>query len=415
MAYKVDIRSDWVEKTVNKSGVEGLAYRVQYYNELTQSLRRKSKKITRDTPQARRKARQLIIAEIQQMYEKFEHSSATLKELRDKYADYINSGRSGLHYQTGYQYLFNVDEFLKDVDTTILADNIKITYFNEYFDSMFADGRSMSYVKVRRAALLSMFRFGVNYGYVNSNPLLGYKLRNKKKTHELIATEDKFFTPKEMEELINSYKKIRREDYVDLIEWLYLTGMRVGEAVSLYTSDIIVKSGTYYAKIVGTQINKHGTKDAPVIDNIEKQHDTKTYAGTRYVKLDDLAIKIYKKHKDSKPYLFMTQSKPASGLTPKAWNKPMRIDSVYHSLKNQTKRLKIQTSERNVTTHLLRHTYVCKAASYGIPFDYDFLEQIGHSDEKTTREIYNHVNQANKEQLARGFKELDSKLEKEIS
>lgn len=418
MAYQVEIRNDWVERTITKTGKEGLTYRVEYYNELTQSVKRKSKKITRDTPQARRKARQLIIADIQRMYEEFEHSSVTLQELRDKYADFIDSGRSGMHYQTGYQYKFNVDKFIEDVDTTILADNIQTSYFNSYFDKLFAEGKSWSYINVRKSAISNMYQFGVDYGYLNSNPLALYKLHHKRTPAKLIPTEDKFFTPDEMRKLLNYFKEHLRFDYYDLVVWLYVTGMRVGEAVSLYPRDIIERNGKYYAKIVGTQIAVHG-KD--VKEHVTKQYETKTYKGTRLIELNDEAVRIYNRHKNSKSYLFVTQSKPARGLRRSAWGKPIRTNQVYLEIVLASSKLKIgkvaQTDETDSKkkkmsfyTHMLRHTYVSRCASYGIPFDLDFLEQIGHDDDKTTREIYNHINRMNKEELAKGFKALDAEL-----
>lgn len=409
MTYEVKILNGWVEKRNGK-----LAYRVDYFNELTQSVKRKQKKIDKDTPQARNKARQIIIVEIQKMYEKFEHSTLTLQELKDRYDEYIDSGKSGLHYQTGYQYKSNVKQFLIDVNTHILADNIQVSYFNKYFDKMFAAGKSYSYVNLRKAAIANMYQFGLDYGYLKANPLIGYKLHHRREPAKLIATEDKFFTPDEMQKLLEHFKHNLREDYYDLIEWLYLTGMRIGEAVSLYPSDIIVRNGKYYAKVVGTQIAIHKEDGT---GHIEKQSDTKTLNGTRFVELEDKAIKIYERHKNSKSYLFVTQSKTARGLKKSAYGKPFRANQVYQAIgraakKQKIEKLKIDQGKKGniATSHMLRHTYVSREAAYGKSFDMDFLEQIGHGDEKITREIYNHINRINKEDLKKGFMKLDESL-----
>ncbi len=64
----------------------------------------------------------------------------------------------------------------------------------------------------------------------------------------------------------------------------------------------------------------------------------------------------------------------------------------------------ISSINKRVTTHTLRHTHISTLAQLGINLK-AIRDRVGHSDYKTTLEIYNHVT----DQMA---KDMMNKLEK---
>ncbi|NME29756.1 hypothetical protein HF869_01415 [Lactobacillus amylovorus subsp. animalium] len=48
----------------------------------------------------------------------------------------------------------------------------------------------------------------------------------------------------------------KRLDYKEFFQWLYLTGMRIGEGSAIQVKDILKIDDTYYADVNGTLICK---------------------------------------------------------------------------------------------------------------------------------------------------------------
>ncbi|WP_410175113.1 site-specific integrase [Limosilactobacillus reuteri] len=83
------------------------------------------------------------------------------------------------------------------------------------------------------------------------------------------------------------------------LEWLYLTGMRCGEAAGLYVKDIIKEEGKYKAIIDGSLSHQRellGTVSNPTVKvSVKKTDGAKTIASNREVLLPQKAVNIYLK------------------------------------------------------------------------------------------------------------------------
>lgn len=66
---------------------------------------------------------------------------------------------------------------------------------------------------------------------------------------------------------------------------------------------------------------------------------------------------------------------------------PITPGRVIGAMKRHGKKAGI---EKNITTHTFRHSHISLLAEMGIPLR-AIMERVGHSDSKTTLEIYNHV------------------------
>ena len=80
---------------------------------------------------------------------------------------------------------------------------------------------------------------------------------------------------------------------------------------------------------------------------------------------------------------------------------PIDLNKVNSIIKEATE---ISSIKKHVTTHTLRHTHISTLAQLGINLK-AIQERVGHSDYKTTLEIYTHVT----DQMA---KDMMNKLER---
>ena len=233
-----------------------------------------------------------------------------------------------------------------------------------------------------------MFEFAKGNNYVKSNPVsevkMNYPTSMKKQT-----TRDKFLEKDELERLL-LYAYNQNARYGRLCEWLYLTGMRAGEAIALSPNDIKYNESehTWFAKVTGTL-----EYERTAIDKQQKSDTPKTQAGVRNVSLSTRAVQIYKEavsNSNSHQFIFTTSA-----------GTPIQISALNTFLRTAKRHLKI---DKPVSSHIFRHTHISKLAELGVPL-YVIQKRVGHSNSRITEQIYLHVTKIVE-------KELQDKLNK---
>lgn len=140
--------------------------------------------------------------------------------------------------------------------------------------------------------------------------------------------------------------------------------------------------GQWYVTIDGTLVKRghDGT-----VGDYYKQKGAKTAAGNRVIFVPSPAMAIVRRHKQSRPFLFLN-----------AWSGgPMVIENVNHVLLTTCRRAKIK---KRVTSHFFRHTHVSKLAEQGVPLDV-IERRVGHSGTKTIVDIYEHITRNTEQKL----------------
>lgn len=272
------------------------------------------------------------------------------------------------------------DTLVKRITPTFISDALEKLLYNS------ENELSNKYVQVVKSKLGSMFHYAVNKKYILVNPVDNVKV-NWKKHNSSTKIRDKFLEQSELELLLNyAYQKNLR--YALLIEWLYLTGMRVGEALALHWDDIIIDEGKYTVSITGTLEYKN-----IAVSDQYKSKQTKTSAGMREITLPPAGIQIFEKLKalnyDSGAFIFQTST-----------GSVIQISAINSFLRNAKKKLNIN---KPLSTHIFRHTHISKLAELGVPL-YVIQDRVGHDSSDITKKIYLHVTNKAKE-------ELDSKLD----
>lgn len=269
-----------------------------------------------------------------------------------------------------------------DPDTLVIkVTPALITNLLEFF--LYNDTQNLSnkYVRIIKAKLSVLFHYAVTKKYIAKNPVESIKV-NWKRSSSPTKIKDKFLEDDELKILLDyAYKKNFR--YGTLIEWLYLTGMRIGEALALHWSDISYDEGIYTVSVTGTLEYKN-----IAIDKQYKSDQTKTSAGMREIQLSKQAVEIFEQlqdlNRDNGSFIFQTST-----------GSVIQVSSINSFLRTAKKELGI---DKPLSTHIFRHTHISKLAELGVPL-YVIQNRVGHESSKITQTIYLHVTENAKDQL----------------
>ncbi|HAP9582301.1 TPA: site-specific integrase, partial [Enterococcus faecium] len=177
--------------------------------------------------------------------------------------------------------------------------------------------------------------------------------------------------------------------YSLLFQWLYLTGMRPGEAIALSKDDVHITNNNASVVINGTMMYRERS-----IADMKKSDSTKTAAGMREIDLPKKAIAIYNELLELNPngqFLFQTTK-----------GTPFQLTAINTYLRNHKADMKI---DKKLSSHIFRHTHISKLAELGTPL-YAIQDRVGHENSDITEKIYLHVTKGVKEKLKEDIEKL---------
>lgn len=372
----------WPEN--HKSGKINFVER--YRDPYTQKWKRVSTLMDRDTPRSRKEAQRILGEKIAIKLSELKASEMTFTALFDEWWRFHKKElkRSSIASLSG-----NVDEIRKEFGIGIKVAKIDVKYVQSYLDNLDCSSNK----KERNKSLLNQaFDYAVSLDIIQDNPARRAKLPRIKKTLEdWKKIEQKYLEEDELQRHLKEFQRRPSTYRLGLLaEFISLNGGRISEIVSIephnvdFETTILQLHGTYDH----TEGYKNGEKTSP-----------KTLASYRETLMTKREMEIIKEfqfmneiEKNTNPnykdmgYIFTTKN----GV-------PIQTNSFNEAAKRANLRLE-NPIPKDITSHIFRHTLVSRLAENKVPLK-AIMERVGHSDAKTTIQIYTHVTKKMKTEI----------------
>ncbi|WHZ03389.1 site-specific integrase [Neobacillus sp. YX16] len=260
-------------------------------------------------------------------------------------------------------------------------------YSHNYMDGIHACGRMI-------------FRKAVTQGLMKINPTEDFRIPKKQLTVEELEKEEEDIIFLEKEELAH-FLKLTKSDGLEMDQIIFsvlsYTGVRIGELLALKWTDFDDNQGTL--RITKTLYNP--------TNNFEKYEllTPKTSGSVRTISIDEMLIGMFKKHRIRQIEIKLKNRiiyQDNGFIFAREDGHPQLRKVVETRLKRLLKKAGI---EKNITPHSFRHTHASLMVEAGANIK-EVMEQLGHTDTKTTMIIYTHVTQSMKEKTSQQFSKL---------
>lgn len=376
----------WIEKLPKGK----FKYFERYVDPYTEKSRKVSVTLTSDSNQAKKQANLELQEKIKQKIEQKEQTKISLGDLLELWwkQHKISIRQSS---QVNYEKLLKYIK--KNINTEALIRNTDTKFYQEFFNSL---PQSYEYKKKFKSVLKMALDHAVDLEMISANPVNRTKIPKPaltKDTYEKV--EDKYLEEDEMNLLLDVYySTFQSVHHGRLAEFMYLTGLRAGEAISLTVDDYDREK--HLIKVTGTLDYSNGYKDA-------KKELPKTIASFREVDLSNRAIEIIEelllenqlKFNKKTQYLFVGKT-----------GKPIQINSFNNSLKTMNDKLGKNRINKRMSSHIFRHSHISLLAELNIPIK-AIMERVGHADADTTMKIYTHVTKKTKASIVDKLNEMN--------
>ncbi|MCD6632536.1 site-specific integrase [Lactococcus cremoris] len=248
-------------------------------------------------------------------------------------------------------------------------------------DYIIDNAKSVKTMHAIKRGIGSIFRYAYVAEYISINPIDRLDLPKDTRTKESAAKlKQKFFSLPEFNQLItqmrhdSSNEETHRK--IDLIEFLFWTGLRIGEALGLMWTDVDLLD----SKIsINKSYNYHN----------RKMGNVKTVDSIREIDINQRCLEIIQNFKSYKSeFVFVT-------------SKGKHIDylGLTHYIKYEGAKAAIYGKNPDYySMHMLRHSHVTYLVNQGVPQKI-IMERVGHRDPRMMMGVYTHILPENRETL----------------
>ena len=279
------------------------------------------------------------------------------------------------------KYLFCIENYLISNRGSIDFKKLKSSDIEQLFNLNNICNLSNSTKNIILIIINSSIKYGMEKKYRKN--LIEMDIKFKKKKNEIT-----YFTIKEQEILENYVNHNMNIRNLAILVSLY-TGLRLGELCALKGTDIdFINNTIYINKTVQRIKNNDGNSKTKLVIDIPK-----TTNSTRVIPVPVFIINLLKQYiEDKDNYIFTGTNKPKD---------PRTLEKYFTSL---LKRLNLKP----LNWHSLRHSFSTRLREQKVDIKV-ISELLGHSNWKTTQEIYVHASLDSKIQSMNELSSLISK------
>ena len=289
---------------------------------------------------------------------------------------------------THINHSLHVKKIFTYIDTGIpLVKVTPIMIENMVHSVYYKENLSYYYAKSILTTVRAIFRHAKRRRIIQDiHEIEDINVKKKPFTHtEIAKNQNKFLDAVELKSVLAQLTKLAPRIAL-LIEFMSLTGLRIGELLALRYCDYDTKKAT---------INVNGTLQYFYKNGSDIKRGTpKNIYSIRDIALDNRCVKILN--------TIITDNKRQS-LWFKGYNEQGYIFTAKrgspYDMQYINKLLKqVHIKGKHLTTHIFRHTHISMLAELGIPLK-AIMQRVGHNDPATTLSIYTHVTQHMKDDI----------------
>lgn len=229
------------------------------------------------------------------------------------------------------------------------------------------------YGRKLKGLMNNLFKYAIRHGYIDNNPVASVVNTKRKRTQEKVD----FYDKEELKEFLGYAGEQNNLEQLLFFRLLAFAGLRKQEALALEWGDIDGNT---------LSVNKAITRGF----GGEQIGLPKTDSSKRLISLDQTTVSIFEQYKElsnNTTYLFESRAgKPHPTTIARKWNLSI--------LKNK--------SLRPITIHQFRHTHASLCFEAGMTLK-QVQYRLGHSDMKTTMNIYTHITKQAKDDIGEKF------------
>lgn len=291
---------------------------------------------------------------------------------------------------THINHSLHVKKIFTYIDTGIpLVKVTPIMIENMVHSVYYKENLSYYYAKSILTTVRAIFRHAKRRRIIQDiHEIEDINVKKKPFTHtEIAKKQNKFLDAVELKSVLAQLTKLAPRIAL-LIEFMSLTGLRIGELLALRYCDYDTKKAT---------INVNGTLQYFYKNGSDIKRGTpKNIYSIRDIALDNRCVKILN--------TIITDNKRQS-LWFKGYNEQGYIFTAKrgspYDMQYINKLLKqVHIEGKHLTTHIFRHTHISMLAELGIPLK-AIMQRVGHNDPATTLSIYTHVTQHMKDDIVK--------------